>query len=321
MNEPRALSCSRGPALGWRAAFSALVAAVAVAAALGGCGKGDKPEVTGERDGEKHAHEAAIADLRQPIALIAGYTPYAHYPENPDKYFPVRHPDWEKSTLLAANEIRYAANKARQKLEASSAEATKGVQAALGAVTGACADADDPDKLAKCTAAVTGLDAALEKASTVASVMGVTGKYPRIAPDSVTDEARTAMASFLKARGPGPNEKTFIEKRSDAKATPAEVMAACQSADDDASSAAQAFQKADEPVRLVAATRKMALDSQCRRLGEIDGLAKELAGCRKKPKSADCKATCGKMKIWVDDGFPAAAFAPVAKDFADICGN
>jgi hypothetical protein len=296
---------------------------VGALAGVAGCGKGgDKgAETGGEADADKKAHEAAIADLKQPIALVAAYSVFSHYPENPDKYFPARHPDWEKSTLCAANEIRYAANKARQKLEVSSSAATKDVQAALGAVTGACADADDPDKLAKCTAAVKGLDAALDKAGAAAAAMGVAGKYPRVAPDSVTDEARNAMASFLKARGPGPNEKTFMDKRGDAKAQPSDVIAACQSADDDAAAAAQAFEKADEPIRLVAATRKMALDSQCRRLGELDGLAKDLAGCRKKPKSADCKVTCGKMRIWVDDGFPAAAFAPVAKDFEDICSK
>jgi hypothetical protein len=61
------------------------------------------------------------------------------------------------------------------------------------------------------------------------------------------------------------------------------------------------------------------MDSQCRRIGEIEALGKDLAGCRKKAKSTECKVICGKARIWVDDGFPAAAFAPIAKDFADIC--
>jgi hypothetical protein len=188
-------------------------------------------------------------------------------------------------------------------------------------VTGACADADDQDKLAKCSDAVKALDAALDKANAAAAAMGVTAKYPRVAPDAVTDEARNAMASFLKARGPGAAEKAFVEKRSDPKATQADVIAACQAAQDDSNAAAQAFEKADEPIRLTAATRKMAIDSQCRRLGEIDGLSKDLAGCRKKPKSADCKVVCGKMKIWVEDGYPAAAFVPVTKDYDEICGK
>jgi hypothetical protein len=299
-----------------RSALPVLALVLGVAA----CGKGDNGAAA-EAEAEKKAHEAAIADLKQPIALIAGYSPFARYPENPDKYFPARHPDYEKSTLCAANEIRYAANKARQKLEVSSANATKELQEALRGVTGACADAEDPDKLVKCTAAVKALDASLEKTGAAAAALGVPGKYPRVAPESVTEEAKTAMASFLRARGPGPNEKAFVEKRNDGKASPADVIAACESAQADAASAAMSYEKAVEPIRLVAATRKMAMDSQCRRLGEIDGLRKDLSDCKKKPKSADCKVVCGKIKIWVEDGFPAAAFAPVTKDYEDICSK
>ncbi len=299
-----------------RTAPSLVLAVLALAA----CGKGDNT-ASAEAEAEKKAHEAAIADLKQPIALIAGYSPYSRYPEHPDKYFPVRHPDWEKSTICAANEVRYAANKARQKLETSTAKATVDLQAALRTVTQACADAEDQDKLAKCNDAVKALDASLDKTNAAAAALGVTAKYPRIAPDAVTDEARTAMSAFLKARGPGPAEKTFADKRSDPKVTPTDIAAACQAADDDASSAAQAYEKADEPIRLVAATRKMAMDSQCRRIGEISNLSKDLADCRKKPKSADCKVVCGKMKIWVEDGYPAAAFVPVTKDYEDICGK
>jgi hypothetical protein len=293
-----------------------------LALGLAACGKGDNAGAA-EGEAEKKAHEAAIADLKQPIALIAGYTPYARYPENPDKYFPVRHPDLEKSTLCAANEIRYAANKARQKLEVSSANATKDLQNALRTVTQDCAEADEPGKLVKCAAALKGLDASLEKASAAAAAMGVAAKYPRVAPESVTDEARTAMATFLKARGPGANEKAFAEKRSDPKLTPTDVIAACQAAQDDANAAAQTYEKADEPIRLVAVTRKMAIDSQCRRMGELDGLRNDMTGCKdkKKAKTTECKIVCGKVKTWIDDGFPAAAFVPVTSQYTDTCGK
>ena len=299
-----------------RIASSALLLALTVAA----CGKGDDGAAAAVA-AEKAAHETAITDLKQPVALISGYSPYARYPESPGKYFPARHPDLEKSTLLAANETRYAANKARQKLEAVSSKATEALQAALSAVTQACADADEPGKLTKCTDSVKALDGALEKTGAAATALGVAGKYPRIAPESVTDEARTAMATFLKARGPGGNEKSFADKRSDPKLTPADITTACQTAQDDAAAAAQTYEKADEPIRLVAATRKMAMDSQCRRIGEITNLARDLDECKKKTKakSTECKVICGKVKVWVDDGFPAAAFEPIAKDFADIC--
>jgi hypothetical protein len=291
-----------------------------LALALTACSKGENAGAA-EAEAEKKAHEAAIADLKQPIAIIAGYSPYARYPESPDKYFPARHPDLEKSTLCAANEIRYAANKARQKLEVSSANATKDLQSALRTVTQDCAEAVEPGMLAKCADAVKALDAALEKTGAAAAAMGVAGKYPRVAPEAITDEARTAMSTFLKARGPGPNEKALVEKRSDPKATPSDVISACQAAQDDANAAAQTYEKADEPIRLVAVTRKMAIDSQCRRFGELDGLSRDMGGCRKKMKTMECKIVCGKVKTWIDDGFPAAAFVPVEKDYVDICGK
>ncbi len=66
----------------------------------------------------------------------------------------------------------------------------------------------------------------------------------------------------------------------------------------------------------------MAMDSQCRRLGELESLAKDLGDCRKtKAKSTECKIVCGKVQGWLDEGLPAAAFGSIAKDHADICGK
>jgi hypothetical protein len=63
----------------------------------------------------------------------------------------------------------------------------------------------------------------------------------------------------------------------------------------------------------------MAVDSQCTRLSTAEGLRKDVEGCKKKAKSAECKVTCGKAKNMLDDGLPAATFEPLAKDFAAIC--
>jgi hypothetical protein len=303
--------------------FAVFTLAAFAAAGLAACGKGSNP-ADEQAAAEKSAHEAAIADLKQPIALISGYAPYAVMPEKTDKWAPARHIDLDKSTLCASNEIRYAANKARQKLETSSAEASKGVQAALRSVTEACADADEPDKLTKCAGAVKALDGALEKTSAAAAAMGVAGKYPRVAPESVTDEARKSMDTFLRARGPGAAEKAYVEKRADPKATPNDVIAACQAAQGDADAAASTFEKADEPIRLTAATRKMARDSQCRRLDELSKLNGDMTECgkdKKKAKTTECKIICGKVKNWLEDGLPAAAFTPIEKDHADICAK
>jgi hypothetical protein len=280
-----------------RSAHAVLFLALGAVVGLAACGKGTDPEAE-KTAAEKSAHEAAIADLKQPIALIAAYEPYATFPDQTPKYTP-----------------------ARQKLEVSSADASKGVQAALKSVTEACADASEPGSLTKCADTVKALDGALEKAGAAASAMGVTAKYPRVAPESVTDEAKAAIAPFLRAKGPGAAEKAYVEKRSDPKATPADVIAACQAAQTDADAAAMTFEKADEPIRLVAVTRKMARDSQCRRLEELQNLNKDLLDCKKKAKSTECKIVCGKVKNWMEDGLPAAAFTPIEKDYADICGK
>src|SRR5215471_18169973 len=93
---------------------------VVVALTLGStaCPKGGDDESGPAAD--KKAHEAAINDVREPVALISAYQPFTRYPEDKDKYSPKRKPDLERSTACAANEIRFAANKARQKLETSS---------------------------------------------------------------------------------------------------------------------------------------------------------------------------------------------------------
>ena len=33
------------------------------------------------------------------------------------------------------------------------------------------------------------------------------------------------------------------------------------------------------------------------------------------------KIVCGKVRGWIDDGLPAAAYVPIEKDYADICGK
>jgi hypothetical protein len=296
-----------------------VLSGILLALCLAACGKGSTVDEGAEA--AKKAHAAAITALKQPIAAISAYAPYAKYPEGTDKYAPARHSDLDKYTECAANEIRFAANTARQRLEMDSDPATKDLQAALKAVSQACADANEPGALAKCTAAVAALDASLDKTGAAAAALGVAGKYPRVAPDAVTDEARAAIAPFLRAKGPGDNEKAYVVKRADPSASVADVQAACAAADGDAATAMSAFEKADEPIRLVAVTRKLALDSQCRRLDEIQGLSKDVADCHKgkKAKTSECKIVCGKAKNALEVGLPAAVFAPLEKDVADIC--
>ena len=250
--------------------------------------------------------------MKQPVALIAAYAPFAHYPEESDKYAPKHRTDLDKSTLYAANEIRYAANQARQKLQASSANATKDLQSALRAVSEACADATEDEARAKCDGAVKALDVSLGKTAAAAVALGVTAKYPRLAPESITDEAKAAIAPFLKVKGPGANDLAYYGKRRNPKATPAEVIAACQAAQSDAVENATAFDKSEEPFRLIG-TPQISMDARCRRLNEVQAVSLDLGGCRnrKKAKTAECKLVCGKAESALADGLPAATFAPL----------
>jgi hypothetical protein len=101
--------------------------------------QGQDPAAQPEGADAKKVHETAIADLKQPIALVSIYLEHVKVPETPEPYMPKRRPDLEKASLAAANEIRHAANGAKQKLERGGNEATKELVTALGAVATSCA--------------------------------------------------------------------------------------------------------------------------------------------------------------------------------------
>jgi len=250
------------------------------------------------------------------VAIIAAYLPHLAAPDGKDRFASKRRADLEKAAQAAANEIRFAANGARQRIDGSAAT-TKDLVAALGAVSAACTDAADPAAVEKCTASVKALDGVLQKTEAA----GGTAKLPRVAPEAVTDEARAATAPLLRARGPGAAEKAYVEKRADEKVAVSDLVTACQAAAEEAGGTAKAFEKAEEPLRLVAVTHKMALDSQCNGLNTAETVRKELQDCRKKAKSSECAIVCGKTKTIVDDGVPAAAFSVLEKDYADICAK
>jgi hypothetical protein len=271
-------------------------------------------------EANKKAYETASAELKKPVASIAAYLPYLAAPDGKDKFASKRRADLEKAAQAAANEIRFAANGARQRIDGSAAT-TKDLVAALGAVSAACTDAADPGAVDKCTASVKALDGALQKTEAAGLAAGGTAKLPRVAPEAVTDEARAATAPLLRARGPGAAEKTYVEKRADEKVAVSDLVKACEAAAEEAGGTAKAFEKAEEPLRLVAVTHKMALDSQCKGLNTAETVRKELQDCRKKAKSSECAIVCGKTKTIVDDGVPAAAFSALEKDYAEICAK
>ena len=271
-------------------------------------------------NGDKAALEATATKLGQPVALIAAYRPYLHAPDGKDVYAPKRRSDLQKAGACAAGEIRFAANAARQKIDTSSAP-TKELEGALAEISKACTDANESSAFDTCDAAVQALDASLAKAGTAATAAGVTVKVPRVSPEAVNDEAKKAIAPFLKALQPGPAEQAYLAKRSDEKASFSDVFAACQGAADEAAKVGAAFEHADEPLRLVAVTHKLSIDSQCRALEATDALRKDLGDCRKKAKSTECKAVCAKVRTRLEDGLPAAAFASMSADTDTICGK
>ena len=285
-----------------------------LAAACSSGPEGDTPA-----EANKKAYEAASKELQASAGIIAAYLPHLDPPDGSDKYAPKRRGDLEKAAAYAADEIRHAANIARQRIQRVEAPGVKDLLTALGATSAACTDAKDEEAVAKCKASTKALSAAIEKTEAAAVAAGVTAKFPRFTPEAINDEAKKSIATFLQVRGPGPAEKTYIEKRADPKVSVADLISACQAAAAEAEATSTAFEKADEPLQVISAMHKMAVDSQCGGLSAADTVRKDLEECRKKPKSQECSLACGKAKTIVDAGVPAAALAPIEKEHAELC--
>jgi hypothetical protein len=290
-----------------------------VVAGLAACGENDAGGGSSAPRDPKAVHEAAMAALAKPVALISAFLPHLGPHEEKDRYAPKNRPELERAATAAANEIRHAANGVRQKLEKGKPEATKDLVVALGNISGGCTDASDSERHAKCKATVDALDKALEKASADAAAAGASGKYPRVSPESITDDARNELTGLLKARGPGAAEKDYLAKRGDEKVPVADLYATCQAAVAEAGDVQSVMERADEPIRLVAVTHKMSLESQCNKLNNADVLHREVVACKKTPTKDECKIACSKAQAVVRDGVPAAALLVMEKDVAEIC--
>jgi hypothetical protein len=280
---------------------------------------GNKDDAGAKAEAEKKALDAAAASLVEPVGLLSAYQPHLAPPAKTDKYFPQRHPDLDRAMVAAATEIRHAANAARQNVERAGAEGTKDLEAALKGVTVACTDASETEALGKCAVAVTALDAALQKLETARAAAGASTKVPRIAPDSITPAAKKSLDRFLKASGSSAADVEFLKKRSDPGVMTQDVIGACQAAVAEADNTQREFERVDEHIRLIAVTHKMSLESQCGRLGNADTTQKDVANCKKKATTPECKVVCGKAKALIEDGLPAAAFESFAKEYTEVC--
>lgn len=281
-----------------------------------GCGPSEAEQ---KAEAEKKALDAAASSLVEPVGLISAYRPHLAPPDDKAPYFPKRHADLDRAMGAAANEIRHAANAARQNLERAGAAGTKDLETALKNVTAVCTDTQEAEVVAKCATAVTALEAALKKAEEARTAAGAATKIPQLAQDSITAEAKKSLDRLLRAKGSGKAEAEYVKKRADPSALSAEVISACQAAAAEAEETQRQLERADEPIRLVAVTHKMMLDTQCSKLGQAETLRKEVGDCKKNPKTSECKISCGKSKNLIDDGLPAATFEPFAKEYTEIC--
>lgn len=285
--------------------------------AVAGCkGKDEAAEKAAE---EKKAIEAAMPEVVKAVGLISAYLPYTADPGAAEKYATKRRNDMQRATELAATEIRHVANGARQRVDRGGSPATKALAEAFSAVSTACTDANEQVKLDACTAKVKALDEALGKFEAACTAVGVTAKVPHVGPAAVTDDAKKAIAPYVKSRGPGQAESAFFAKCADEKATVASVIEACRAAASETEQIANGYEKADEPIRILSATHNMSVGSQCNALAALETAQKEVAACKGKTTTPECSVSCAKVKTVLDDGIPAAAFASLAKEHADIC--
>jgi hypothetical protein len=286
-------------------------------ALLGGCGgkKTEGPVV------DKAAAETAVTEMRDHVALIAVYLPYLRDPEKEKReaYSPPRRPDVLQAAFYACNEIRHTANIARQVAARSSSPIAKELADPMTEVAKICADPRDPEVIARCAASIKSLDAALEKAAGKASATGSTTKFPRVAPDFVDDKARAAIANFLKAIGPNEPEKKYLAMIGDGSATPEAVRSACDAASAEHQGIETAMAPIGEELRKLAVHHRLALESQCNRLGYADGATLGVETCKKDKKGTECTSGCGRSKKVLDDGIPAAAFAKLAELYQEFC--
>lgn len=168
-----------------------------------------------------------------------------------------------------------------------------------------------------CVASIKALDAALEKANGEASASGV--KFPRVGKEAITKEAEATTRQLVSARGPGADELAYRKLRGEAATKLEDLEAACQKADQEAEAAAQQHEKSDEPIRLVAVTRKMSMASQCKKLKTAAAARDAMEVCKKTPKSTECSVGCGKVKAVIDEGIPAALFGTMQKEYDEAC--
>ncbi len=310
--------------------WSTLATISMTVALCAGCnGDGDKPNA----GSSKEDYEQAITALVEPVGLISAYLPYLKNPEDKEKgqkYAPKRRYDEVKGAFHAANEIRHTTNAASQKFRRSKSKVLKDLGPPLVKVTKACATPDEMPAVERCKKEVAVLAKVLEKLAEDAKAAGATKKFPLIGPDAVTETAKKKIAPYQEALGPGKLELVHWATLKDEKATTTDVISNCQAAHGEAEAVWKAFEKADPEVRKLAAIHMLAVKAQCNQAQITDGILMAVRTCAEKysednkkkieeEEEQECKLACANAKTRIGIGVPAAALAPLEKEYEELC--
>ncbi|MEQ9322322.1 MAG: hypothetical protein RIF41_24365 [Polyangiaceae bacterium] len=271
---------------------------------------------------DKAAYELAINEVTPKLGVISAFKPHLDKP-TPKKYDPEKRTDLDRAVTFAANEVRHAANGSAQRLARSKSEAVKALGKPFEEVAKTCADVEGDEAAGKCKATVLALEKALAGANDKAKAAGATTTFPPIAEATITDEAKKLLAQYDEARGPGEQEKKYLEMRLDESAEPAALAAACDAAAAEAGVTFNQYKASgNEELHKVSAHHKAAVDGQCNRVKEQAGTIEVLEACKKEegaPEEAECKLACSKAKGRIAKGIPAAPFERMKKDYEEVC--
>jgi len=276
---------------------------------------------------DKAAYETAIVELKEKVALIAIYLPHLDKPKV-QKYDPEKRTDLDRACSFAANEIRHAANSANQHSTRSKSQVVKELAPHFATISKICANLEGDEAIATCKAGVNKLDATLQEYASKASAAGATGKFPRIAAEFITDNAKNAIKPFVQAKGPGKEEAKYLAMRRDPKVAPDILAMACDAAANEAGATMKAMTAAgNDEVRKVSAHHKAAVDGQCNRTKGSAALVATLTSCKERlddvkkdeDLEAECVLACSKTKGRIKRGIPAAPFEPLVGLNEDVC--
>jgi hypothetical protein len=304
--------------------------AVALGLVLAGCPAGGDPKSDQVPSGPQ-AFDQAATELTDYVGIVSAYAPYLEMPKREGKYAPKIGADHQHAAYVAGDEIRHAANKMRQ---FSKSPVVKTMDEALSNLTRSCMNAKEEPGWTKCKNAVAVFDKALADKGQEASTAGSTAKWPRVAPETVTDRIRQKMGPFLDSIQPNEPEKQLLAKLTDPNAKPEDITGTCEAADQAQQAVTKKFDKGPEELHKLSAKHQQRIVGLCAQLGRAAGVFTEVRLCREEEKDPkhktkkkeeleereqQCKLACGHVKARLEEGVPAAVFETMQQDYDEYC--